>query len=261
MDSALADSLVQSFGGERALLDLFHSQVPWTTPPTIESDGSHGRTIRSNWHHVAERYQPDPHETVCEICETLIALSPRSDAAACDAVDPSGETIAVGDYKPWSKNIPRANLPSNAHVAWNVAFRGILLARTTVDSLTDYTSQMVTLVRRTEKVFRLFSEKWIKGKRISNANALAYAAPEKTPSTMTEPHRSGSENKLGALLTGALGNLVRRLSELDTAKATGTFAGSLHSQAHKHRQSEIWRTTSSPPKKELSRLSERLEGM
>ena len=273
VDPELAESLVQSFGGERVLLDLFRSQVPWTTPPIIESDGPHGRTVRSNWHHVAERYQPDPHETVCEICETLIALSPRSDAAACDAVDPSGETIAVGDYKPWSKNIPRANLPSKARVAWNVAFRWILLARTTVDSLTDYTSQMATLVRRTEKVFRSFSEKWIKDKRISNANALAYeintileavnalayAAPEKAPSTMTEPHRAESENKLGSLLTGVLGNLVRRLSELDTAKATATFAGTLHSQAHEHRQSEIWRTTSSPPRNELSRLSERLE--
>ena len=292
VDPALADGLVESLGGERALFDLFHSQTPWTTSPTIESDGRHGRTVRSNWHHITERHQPDPHDAVCEICETLIALSPRSDAAACDAVNPSGKTIAVGDYTPWSKNIPRANLPSKARVAWNVAFRRILLARTATDSLTDYTSQMAPLVRGTENTFRFITEKWIKGARIpntaalaskidrivANVNALVYAAPDKHPSAMTEPLRAGADDTrswsasiggpgplragaddtLGSLLAGVLGNLVGRLSTLEGSRATATYAGALHGQACKHRRSGIWRTTSSPPLKELTDLSERL---
>ena len=272
VDPALADGLVESLGGERILLDLFHSQIPWTTPPTIESDGRHGRTVRSNWHYITERHQPDPHETVCEICETLIALSPRSDAAACDAIDPSGKTIAVGDYKAWSKNIPRVNLPSKARVAWNVAFRRILLARTVTDSLTDYTNQMATLVRSTEKTFRFITEKWIRGARIpnpatlaseidrivDNVNALVYAAPDKLPSTMTEPLHASADDTLGSLLTGVLGNLIGRLSKLEGCKAAATYAGTLHDQAFNHQQSEIWRTTSSPPLKELANLSERL---
>ena len=90
IDLELAESLVDFLGGEQVMFDLFRSQVPWTTPPVIDSDGTHGRTVRSNWYHVAEQHQPDPHETVCEICEILIALSPRSDAAASDAVDPMG---------------------------------------------------------------------------------------------------------------------------------------------------------------------------
>ena len=272
VDPDLADGLVESLGGERVLLDLFHSQIPWTTPPTIESNGRHGRTVRSNWHHVTEQHQPDPHETVCEICETLIALSPRSDSAACDAVDPSGKTIAVGDFKPWSKNILRANLPSKARVAWNVAFRRILLARTATDSLTNYTSRMATLIRSTEKTFRFITEKWIRGARISNTatlaseidrildnvNALVYTAPEMLPSTMTEPLRGCADDTPGSLLTGVLGNLVGRLSTLQGSKAAATYAGALQGQASNHRQSEIWRTTSSPPLKELSNLSERL---
>ena len=272
VEPALANDLVESLGGERALLDQFHSQIPWTTPPTIDPDDGHGCTVRSNWHHVAERYQPDPNETVCEICETLIALSPRSDAAACDAVDPSGKTVAVGDFKPWSKNIPRANLTPKARVAWNVVFRRILLARTATDSLTTYTNQMATLVRSTEKTFRFITEKWIRGTRIPNAaavaseidqivenvNALVYAAPDKLPSTMTEPFRTGADDTLGSLLTGVLGNLVGRLSTLAAPRASATYAGALHGHARKHRQSEIWRTTSSPPLKELTNLSERL---
>ena len=272
VDPELARSLVESLGGERDLLDQFHSQVPWTTYPTIESSGQHGRTVRSDWYQVDQRHKADPHETICEICETLIALSPCSDAAASDVVDPTGQAISVGDHRPWSKNIPRANLPSKARVAWNVAFRQVLLAKSAAYSLTDYTSQMAPLVRHTEKVFRSFTEKWIKTQRISNAavlaseiknivdsvNALTYAAPEKPPSTMTEPARAGADDTLGALLTGVLGNLIGRLSKIETAKAAATFAGTLHGQACVHHRSDIWRTISSPPLRDLSKLSERL---
>ena len=271
-DPDLAESLVTSLGGEQVLFDLFRDQIPWTTPPIIEPAGTHGRTVRSNWYQAAEQHQADPHETVCEICETLIALSPNSDAAASDAIDPMGRTIAVGDFKPWSKNMPRANIPAKARVAWNVAFRQILLARAAADSLTNYTHQMALLVRGTEKVFRSFTEKWITGKRISNidalaseisrivdaVSALAYTAPENPPSAMTDPVRAGTDDTLGALLTGVLANLIGRLSKLETAKATATFAGSLGGKAHEHHQSGIWRTMSSPPLKELAKLSERL---
>ena len=122
VDPDLAENLVLSLGGESALFDLFRSQTPWVTTPEIVPNDTHGRTVRADWFHATEQYQSEPHETVCGICETLIALSPRSDAAACDAVDPSGQPISVGDFKPYSKNMPRANIPAKPRVAWNVAF-------------------------------------------------------------------------------------------------------------------------------------------
>ena len=269
----VAERLVDSLGGEQRLLDLFHSQTPWTTAPVIEPDGSHGRTIRSNWLLVAEQYQPDPHEAVCDICETLIALSPSSDAAASDAVNPMGQVIAIGNFTPYSKNMPRQNIPAKARVAWNVAFRQILLAKSAADSLTDYTSRMAPLVRQTEKVFRSFTENWITRKNIPNrdsliaeingvvdaVNKLAYATPGISPSVMTEPVPAGTDDTLGALLTGVLGNLVWRLNEIEKAKAAATYAGSLAAQARLHHQSDIWRTMTAPPLKELADLSERLD--
>ena len=268
----LAESLVNSLGGEQALFDLFHSQIPWTTPPTIDPKGAHGRTVRSNWYYFSESYQPNPHETVCDICEILIALSPCSDAAASDAVDPMGRTIVIGHFNLASKNMPRKNIPAKARVAWNVAFRQILLSRSADYSLTEYTHQMALLVKRTERVFRSISEKWIRGKQIGNfdtlvsevnkildvVNALAYTTPVKPPSAMTEPIRSGTDDTLGALLTGVLGNLITRLCKFDSAKSTATFAGSLADQARGHYQSDIWRTMSSPPLKNLTTLSDRL---
>ena len=272
IDRDLACSLVEVLGGEEAMFDLFCRQVPWTTPPEIDPKGRHGRTVRSNWHHISEVQQGDPHETVCNICEILIGISPESDAAACDAIDPIGQVIAVGDREMWTKNIPRANLPSKTRVAWNVAFQQILLARYAAFSLTDYTRQMAEHVRDTERIFRSVSERWIKGKNLLNAdavvsevsrilsavNALSYAAPETVPSTMTEPVSTRTEDTLGTLLAGVLGNLLGRLSQIRGMKATATFAGALHGQAQEHYRSDIWRTMSTPPLADLRKLADRL---
>ena len=80
-----------------------------------------------------------------------------------------------------------------------------MLARTGADSLTDYAQGMAALVRRTEKVFRSFTEKWIKRKSIADAdglaaeinaiteevNALAYAAPERQGLGTADPQMAG----------------------------------------------------------------------
>ena len=276
IEPSVARNLVQALGGEQVLFGWFQSQTPWVTTPVVEPHGPHGRTVRSDWFYVAEQDQPDPHETICNICETLIAISPEADAAASDALDPQGGPISIADHSPWSKNMPRRNIPAKARVAWNVAFRQILLARSAADSLTEYTLRMAELVKRTEKVFRSFTEKWIKGKSIANAdalageineiihdvNALAYAAPEEPSTTMTTPSQTnGTEDTLGALLTGVLGNLVRRLSTIpgeEGAKGAAAFAGSLAAQAREHRQSAIWRTMSEPPFRALAAMAERL---
>lgn len=271
----IAQNLASMFGDEQTLLTWFRSQTPWLATPTLELDGSHGRTVRADWFLVSEDYQPDPHETICSICEMLIALSPTSEAAASDVIDPLGQPIRIGEYIPWTKNMPRQNLPAKTRVAWNVAFRQIMLAKAAKDSLTNYTQQMSKLVRRTEKIFRSFSEKWIKGTRttnfqgltdefsdiISQVNALTYASSETPATSMTEPSASAGENDtLGALLTGVLGNLAPRMGKMpgQGAKALATFSGSLAEQAQEYVQSPIWRTSSSPPFPELKALAIRL---
>ena len=103
LDSNVVESLVAAFGGEQTLLSQFRSQTPWTTAPTIETEGDHGRTVRANWFLVAENYQPNPHDAVCNICDTLIALSPSSKAAVSDAVDPAGQSITIGGRSFYSK--------------------------------------------------------------------------------------------------------------------------------------------------------------
>jgi hypothetical protein len=272
-----AQTLVDSMGGEALLLGRFGVHTPWVAEPVIEPEGIHGRTVRANWFHVAEAYQSDPHQTMCDICETLLALSPHSDAAACDTVNALGQIITIGnDFVPFSKNMPRQNIPAKTRVAWNVAFRQIMLARSAADSLTVYVQHIAPLVVRTEKVLRSYSEKWSKGKGISNAaelaaevneilaavNALAFAAPEQPSDVMTAQSKSSTaDDTLGALLTSTLGNLLVRLGGIhgkEGAKAAAVLAGSLAAEAEQHRQSSIWRVSSSPPLKELAAMAEKL---
>lgn len=276
LDAALADRMAEQFGGEDRLLKRFRDQTPWLGTPVIESEGAHGRTVRADWFLVAEQYQSDPHETVCGICETLIGLSPRSEAAASDAVLASGQAVKVGTFTPFSKNMPRANLPAKARVAWNVAFKQIFLARFAGGSLTEYANEMASLVHETEKIFRSFSEKWIKGKSISNRdvladgingltgriNALSYAAPEKPSHSMAAPkEKQGSNDTLGSLLVSVVGNLAPRMGKMpgdDLGKATAAFAGGLVGQAGEHSSSLIWRVIAHPPLEEMAALKARL---
>ena len=274
VDPEMARDLASKFGDEQSLLGQYHSQTPWMTTPEVDPGGEHGRTVRADWLYVDEECQADPHETIVTICETLLALSPLSDAAASDAIDPSGRPIAVGDFRPWSKNIPRQNLAAKKLAVWNVAFRQVLLARAAIDSLTDYTHEIAQLVRSTEKAFRSLTEKWIRGKRIPKSLAteineigtkisrLTYATQEELSSSMsTSSNSTDTENRLGALLLDVLNNLVPRIMQItvsNTAKAPATFAGSRSARAREYVKSEIWRTTSTPPLKELTALAERL---
>ena len=277
VDPHLAEELVHAFGGEEVLFGWFRKQTPWVTMPIIEPDGKHGRTVRADLYLVAEDYQGDTHETIVNICETLIAISPASDAVASDPIDPKGRVVKVGDYALFSKNIPRKNLFPKSRIAWNVAFRQVLSARAVRDSLTQYTQHMSELVPETERLFRSYTEKWISGKKIGNANVLAaginkvvdkvnvlaYTEPQTVATSMTSINESTAVNHtLGAFLTGVLGKLVPRMSKLpsdDDTKRAAVFTGSLAGQARSHQRSNIWRTTSTPPTKKLNALAERLD--
>ncbi|MDT7043668.1 hypothetical protein [Candidatus Nitronereus thalassa] len=271
-----ADDLVNKFGGEKTLLSWFHSQIPWLAKPVVEEDGSHGRTVRANWYLVSDDYQTDPHEMVKNICEMLIAISPSSQAAACEAIDVLGEPIRVGDFSPWSKNMPRKNIPAKTRIAWNVAFRQILLTKSRTRSLTDYAQQMAALVKRTEKVFGKITENWIRGNTIVSAtdlineidsiikqvNTLAFSTTPPLPGNMSFPNIEASEeDSMGALLSGILGNLVPRILKFPAEKGTkgaAEFAGSLASDAISQIKSSVWRTINKSPKSELEMLANRL---
>ena len=269
----MARKLASKWGDEQTLLARYHEQTAWMTTPVVEPNGKHGRTVRANWLYLDEEHQADPHETIVNICETLLALSPHSDAVASDLIDPSGQPVQLGEWRFGSKNIPRQNLTVKARAAWNVVFRQILLARA-ADGLTEYTHQMVHLVRKTENLFRSFTEQWIRAKRIENSlsarikkvasevNQLSYSTSEDLPAyLLANAVGTSAEIRIGALLTNVLTNLAPRIAHVETtgnAKAPATYAGSRSALAREYAESEVWRTTSTPPLRELIALADRL---
>ena len=269
----IARNLASRWGDEQTLLAQYHAQTAWMTTPVVEPNGEHGRTVRANLLYIDEAHQSDFHETTVNICETLLALSPHSDAVASDVIDPSGQPVQMGDFRFVSKNIPRQNLTVKARATWNVVFRQVLLARA-ADGLTEYAHQMAHLVRKTENLFRSFTEQWIRGKRIQNSlharinevasavNLLSYSTPEDLPAYLTaNAAYTSAEIRIGALLTNVLTNLVPRIAHVEAtgnAKAPATYAGSLSPLAREYAESEIWRTTSTPPLRELTVLADRL---
>lgn len=279
VDPEIARSLASELGGEQTLLSQYHSQTPWMTTPVVDPTGEHGRTVRANLLYIDEAHQADPHETIVSICETLLALSPNSDAAASDVIDPTGQPVQTGDFRFASKNMPRQKVTAKARVAWNVAFRQILMARATTDNLTNYTHKMADIIRRTEKVFRTFTEKWIRGKRISDTldadvrqvafevSRLAYATPASLSFSMTTPADGAEiENKLGSLLANVLTNLVPRMKRIPVssnatisdAKTAAAYADSRAGEIREQSESDIWRMMSSPPRNKLKAIAERV---
>lgn len=277
VNAELCDDLLAAYGGEQSLLSRYISQEPWLSESSI-GDEQHGRTVRADFYCIAVNDDGNQsiNDRLVRICETLISFSPHSDAAACEAIAPDGSSIEFGGMTLQNKNMPRENLPAKTRVAWNVAFKQIFLAKAGQDSLTYYATEMSTLTRSTEKLFRQFSERWIKGKQISNANdlaseindicskvnALAYAAPSKLPSSMEESvDQSPADDTLGALLTGVLINLTKQLSNMPSktgGKAAASNAGDLSMRAAKYQESDIWRVIDDPPLDSLGNLSARL---
>ena len=274
-----AVKIVDALGGEERLFGWFSDQKPWVTRPEIHLDGRYGRTVRANWVVCSEQYQGDAHDAVVKICDTLIALSPSSDAAASDAVWPNSEQMKFDDDAFFSKNIPRKKSFGAAQVAWNVVFRQIVRSKSQDTSLTSYADQMAGLTIRAERVFRRLTEKWL-GKLSSTAysiaqeinsindavNQLAYATPQSPQTSMakSQSNDSAAPDTLGALLTGVLGNLVPRLVKQpgdNGLKGLACFANDLAHQADNHAASSIWRVHGAPPTKALLALASRLRSI
>ena len=273
LGNPIVDLLTDAFGGEQTLLALFTSQTPWNKESEIRQEEPHGLTVRADLLFLSETFQAEPQETINDICEALIAITPSANAAASVATNAEGEPIQVGDFVCWTRYSARKNIIPRARVAWNIAFSRAVQSKAAVGKLTGYTHQMAPLVERTEKVFREFTQRWITGKRTSRelsreiksleagVNSLIYCEPEAQPSSMVTPANTPQGNTVGELLNGVLANLVPRMIEYQGSsevKTIAVYAGGLCTKARKHEQSEIWRTMTDPPTDALTALRRQL---
>ncbi|WP_028879649.1 ATP-binding protein [Terasakiella pusilla] len=274
-----AKALHQAFGGNDNLFRWFYEQTPWVTYPEI-TENDEGKIIaRADYHFIFQEEQDDVHAKIVEICETLKAISPTSDVLASEVITPLGHKIDDSLGLSWSKEIPRENLHPKTIVAWNVAFRQMLLAKVSEESLTSYVLVMSDLLVKTEQVFGKYTEKWIRGKPISGTDQIAseinyvleevkkhaYASQVQVAEKMLSPgEKRWSDESFSSLISGILGNLLPRLLKAgngENTKGTAVFASDLVAQSERYRNSEIWRVVDKKPEETLIAISKRLKAV
>jgi len=274
-----AKALHQAFGGNDNLFRWIYEQIPWVTYPEITENDEGKIVARADYHLIFQEEQVDPHAKIVEICELLKALTPTSNILASEVITPSGDKIDASLALSWSKEIPRENLHPKTIVAWNVAFRQMLLAKVSEESLTSYVLVMSDLLVKTEQVFRKYTEKWIRGKPISGTDQIAseinhileevkkhaYASQVQVAEKMLSPgEERGIDESFSSLISGILGNLAPRLLKAgngENTKGTAVFASDLVAQSERYTNSEIWRVVDKKPEETLIAISKRLKAV
>jgi len=127
LDRTIAQSWV-AHAGTSELLARVGREVPWATEATV-FDVPEGLAVASDIRIAPSRYQPDAHKDVVELCELLLALSPRADIAISRAVTPDGEVLGYNDVPVADKRIPRENLPPAALPSWNRRWNAAIKAK------------------------------------------------------------------------------------------------------------------------------------
>jgi len=274
---SFSQSIVEKLGGNDVLLNLYRSQSSWLSKPKLINNGKHGVTVSSNIHFIGDDdVQSDFNTLAVENCEVLIALSPQADAAECRVVWPNGESVKVGEHSYHDKNMPRANIHAKEKVAWNVAFQKIMNSKASLERSTDYAIAIQYCINKSEKLFRSFSEQWIKGKSInrknqfadqfneiiSKVNELNYSEEKANYQQFNKQNHTPEIDRLTGVISGLLSNLSNRMGKVtpgEKCKSEAVYAGDLAQDFLAQRTLKNWSFISSPPVEQLNKLSKRVE--
>ena len=275
----LALSFIEKLGGTDSLLNLYHSQSSWLTKPEIINNGNHGVTVCSNIHFIGDdEAQADFNKMAVENCKVLIALSPESEAAECRTIWPNGESIKVGDHCYYDKNMPRKNIPAKDKVEWNVAFQKIMSSKASINRGTDYAVSVKELLNKTEKLFRTFSEQWIRGKSISNkeqyaeqfnqvitsVNDLNYVEQQTAFQQFGKGEETLKIDRLTGVISGLLSNLSTRMGKVtfgEKSISEAVYAGDLAQDFMEQKHLKVWSLISSSPINDIEAISQRVQNI
>jgi len=274
---SFSQSIVEKLGGNDVLLNLYQSQSSWLSKPKLIDNGKHGVTVGSNIHFIGDDdVQSDFNTLAVENCEVLIALSPQADAAECRVVWPNGESVKVGEHSYHDKNMPRENIHAKDKVAWNVAFQKIMNSKASLERSTDYAIAIQDCLNKSEKLFRSFSEQWIKGKSINRKNQFAdqfneiitkvnelnYSEEVENHQQFNSQNQATEVDRLTGAISGLLSNLSNRMGKVTPGarcKSEAVYAGDLAQDFLAQRTLRIWSFISSPPIEEINKLAKRIE--
>ncbi|HVQ59793.1 MAG TPA: hypothetical protein VMS60_12870 [Solirubrobacterales bacterium] len=265
-DPALAQAVADALGGADALLERLGRERPWTRGAGLTHTVEGEPAAEASYAFVAEATQPDPHDAVVELCRYLIALAPQAEFALCRAVDASGELAGLGEVPIAEKAIARAQLPSDAEVAWNRARVRATAAVLAASSQTDYLLTSAAIIRDTSTLLAKAANTWARGKRPTPALADGAVELNESARRLSPPPFAGIEPGVldqgempGEEPVGYLGTMGANLVlDLFNEEASSAAIAKLLESVEQLLGWDRWRLLSEPPSGELERLQRTL---
>lgn len=235
LDPNLAQTLIQSCGGESAIEARIRSADPWILDLRI--DESSGEAVAyARVLHVSDATHGDPHDRVVALGRLLLRCFPRTTHVDVKLQLPGGHDYQIGDYQFGSTKLRREYDHSELTVAWNqerMRVTNAVLGATDTERLSAVLPLIEAAARLTRVVGNAFTAADVRGidtnQLAEQINTLSEAANQIGPRLNGRPRVLGITGDQGAstltvdplsgLVTDLTDNVFPRLTKLDNPAA------------------------------------------
>lgn len=259
LDRGLAIELVEAVG-EQTLLSRVPREIPWATSVDVV-DEPEGRIARCGHLYIQHSSFEQTHRVVVGTCQSLLALSPRSEIAECQARWPNGQGVELDGFALAHKRIPRSNLPTSALPLWNRRWDEAAARRTAAPSYTDYLNRANAGLDRLGETLNPVLNALLRGKHVKQTYVDALGDVYLASEQLTPPFAgaaaatgrgTGEANRhvspLQCLLHSCSADLLRRFRELPkNARITSQWLADLLVQHRRAVSEEPWELVGSVP--------------
>lgn len=235
LDSNLAQTLIESCGGESVIEAKIRSADPWIIDLRI--DESSGEAVAfARVLHVSDAIHGDPHDRVIALGRLLLRCFPRTTHVDVKLMLPGGHDYQIGEHQLGSTHLRREYDHSELKVAWNqerMQVTNTVLGATDTERLSAALPLIEAASRLTRVVGNAFTAADVRdvdtNQLAEQINTLGEDANQIGPRLNGRPRALGvngdqgsaslTVDPLSGLVTDLTGNVFPRLTKLDNPAA------------------------------------------
>ncbi|HEY0114555.1 MAG TPA: hypothetical protein VGB54_02430 [Allosphingosinicella sp.] len=225
LDRDLARVWAEQTGFDR-LPGRLAREYPWATAASLENTDE-GLAIHSDYWHVADAVQADPHEDVVRLCQTTLGLWPAAEIGKSSAIAANGRPVGTSDLDIATKRIPRANLPPTAMTRWNQLWHEAITRSVSAPTYSGYLSEAAAMLDEIAPLLNRVLDLILRGRKAPEAPLAELGNLFKRAQALTPPAQSAFEasgqgstepvrtvTKLQSVLFQASADLTRQFAKL-----------------------------------------------
>lgn len=258
IDPDLAQTLIQSCGGEHEIEAKIRDSDPWILE--LRVDESSGEAVAyARALHISDATHGDPHDRVIKLGRLLLRCFPRTTHVDVKLLLPGGHDYQIADYQLGSTELRREYDHSELSVAWNqerMRVTNVVLGATDTERLSAALPLIEAASRLTSVVGNVFTAADVGGidtnQLAEQINTLGEDASQIGPRVNGRPQvldvtggqgtSSLTVDPLSGLVTDLTGNVFPRLTRLDNPGALAAHLSDHVIAKSLHRaQEEPWR--------------------